>query len=108
MPEHCRLVEEVLAKQPEGIVQRVHVKGDSNATADNAHVIVIIERRSLHVVLGRLHHWWELPVQILNALLAARGPERESPAIFNEYAASKITSRCDYFGEFCGIKLECH
>ena len=88
MPEHCRLVEEVLAKQPEGIVQRVHVKGDSNATADNAHVIVIIERRSLHVVLGRLHHWWELPVQVLNALLAARGPKRGSPAIFNKYVAS--------------------
>ena len=46
MPEHCRLVEEVLAEQPEGIVQRVHVKGDSNATADNAHVIVIIEKRA--------------------------------------------------------------
>ena len=46
MPEHYRLVEEVLAEHPEGIVQRVHVKGNSNATADNAHVIVIIEKRA--------------------------------------------------------------
>ena len=36
MPEHYRLVEELLAEHPEGLVHRVHVKGDSNATADNA------------------------------------------------------------------------
>ena len=45
MPEHYRLVEELLAERPEGLVHRVHVKGDSNATAANAHVIVLIERR---------------------------------------------------------------
>ena len=40
------------------------------------------------MLLGTLHHWWELPVQVLNALLAARGPKRGSPAIFNKYVAS--------------------
>ena len=54
MPEHYRLVEELLAEHPEGLVHRVHVKGDSNATAENANVIVLVEKRSLHVLLGML------------------------------------------------------
>ena len=39
MPEHYRLIEQLLAEHPEGLVHRVHLKGDSNATADNAHVM---------------------------------------------------------------------
>ena len=88
MPEHYRLVEQLLAEHSESLVYRVHRKGDSNATADNAHVIVLIEKRRLHVLLGTLHHRWELPVQVLKALLSARGPRRGSPAIFNEYMAN--------------------
>jgi len=88
MPEHYRLIEQLLAEHPESLLYRVHIKGDSNATADNAHVIVLIEKRRLHLVLGMLHHRWELPVPVLNALLTARGPRRGSPAIFNEYMAS--------------------
>ena len=88
LPEHYRLVEELLAEHPEGLVHRVHVKGDSNATADNAHVIVLIEMRSLHAVLGTLHHRWELPVPVLSALLTASGPRSGTSAIFNEYVAS--------------------
>ena len=82
MPEHYRLVEELLAEHPEGLVHRVHVKGDSNATADNAHVIVLTEKRRLNVLLGTLHHRWELPVPVLNALLTARGPRRGSPLFY--------------------------
>ena len=88
MPEHYRLIEQLLAEHPESLVYRVHRKGDSNATADHAHVIVLMEKRLLHVLLGTLHHRWELPVQVLKALLSARGPRRGSPAIFNEYMAS--------------------
>ena len=61
---------------------------DSNATADHAHLIVLMEKRLLHVLLGTLHHRWELQVQVLTALLTARGPKRGSSAIFNEYMAS--------------------
>ena len=46
MPEHYQLVEELLTEHPEGLVHRMHVKGYSNATADNAHVIVLIKRRA--------------------------------------------------------------
>jgi hypothetical protein len=88
MPEHYRLIEQLLAEHPESLLYRVHRKGDSNATADHAHLIVLIEKRRLHVLLGTLHHRWELPVQVLKALLSARGPKRGSPAIFNEYMAS--------------------
>jgi len=88
MPEHYRLIVQLLAEHPESLVYRVHVKGDSNATADNAHVIVLVEKRRLHVLLGTLHHRWELPVPVLDALLTARGPKRGSSAIFNEYVAS--------------------
>jgi len=88
MPEHYHLIEQLLAEHPESLVYRVHRKGDSNASADNAHVIVLIEKRRLHVLLGTLHHRWEVPVPVLDALLSARGPRRGSPAIFNEYMAS--------------------
>ena len=88
MPEHYRLIEQLMAEHPESLVYRVHRKGDSNATADHAHVIVLMEKRLLHVLLCTLHHRWELPVPVLNALLSARGPKRGSPAIFNEYMAS--------------------
>jgi hypothetical protein len=88
MPEHYRLIEQLLAEHPESLLYRVHRKGDGNATADNAHVIVLMEKRRLHVLLDTLHHRWELPVQVLKALLSARGPKRGSPAIFNEYMAS--------------------
>ena len=88
MPEHYRLIEQLLAEHPESLVYRVHHKGDGNATADNAHVIVLMEKKRLHVLLGTLHHRWELPVPVLTALLTARGAKRGSPAIFNEYMAS--------------------
>ena len=51
-------------------------------------MIVLTEKRRLNVLLGTLHHRWELPVPVLNALLTARGPRRGSPAIFNEYVPS--------------------
>ena len=88
MSEHYRLIEQPLAEHPTSLIYRVHRKGDGNATADNAHVIVLMEKKRLHVLLGTLHHRWELPVPVLTALLTARGAKRGSPAIFNEYMAS--------------------
>ncbi len=55
MSEHYHLIEQLLAEHPESLVYRVHRKGDSNATADNAHVIVLMEKRRIHVLLGTLH-----------------------------------------------------
>ena len=66
----------------------MHLKGDINATADNAHVLVTTNKELLHLVLGSLTHQWQLPIQVINALLTASGPKKGRSAIFNEYMAS--------------------
>ena len=87
-PEHYQLIEELLAEHPNSLIYRVHLKGDINATADNAHVLVPTDKGLLHLVLGSLTHQWHLPTQVINALLTATGPKKGRSAIFNEYMAS--------------------
>ena len=87
-PEHYQLIEKLLAEYPTSLVYRVHLKGDINATADNAHVLVPTDKGLLHLVLDTLTHQWQLPTQVINALLTARGPKKGRSAIFNEYMAS--------------------
>ena len=87
-PEHYQLVEELLAEHPNSLIYRLHLKGDINATADNAHVLVPIGKGLLHLVLGSLPHQWQLPAKVINALLIAIGPKKGRSAIFNEYMAS--------------------
>ena len=66
----------------------MHLKGDINATADNAHVLVPTDKGLLHLVLGSLTHQWQLPIQVINSLVKASGPKKGRTAIFNEYMAS--------------------
>ena len=87
-PEHYQLVEELLAEHPNSLIYRVHLKGDINATTDNAHVLVTTNKELLHLVLDKLTHQWQLPTQVINALLTASGPKKGRSAIFNEYMAS--------------------
>ena len=87
-PEHYQLIEELLAEHPNSLIYRVHLKGDINATADNAHVFVLTDKGLLHLVLGKLTHQWHLPTQVINALLIASGPKKGRSAIFNAYMAS--------------------
>ena len=87
-PEHYLLIEELLAEHPNSLIYRVHLKGDINATADNAHVFVTTNKELLHLVLDTLTHQWQLPTQVINALLTASGPKKGRSAIFNEYMAS--------------------
>ena len=87
-PEHYQLVEELLAEHPNSLIYRMHLKGDINATADNAQVLVPTDKGLLHLVLGSLTHQWHLPTQVINALLIASGPKKGRSAIFNEYMAS--------------------
>ena len=86
--EHYQLIEELLAEHPNSLIYRVHLKGDINATADNAHVLLPTDKGLLHLVLGSLTHQWQLPTQVINALLIASGPKKGRSAIFNEYMAS--------------------
>ena len=87
-PEHYQLIEELLAEHPNSLIYRVHLKGDINATADNAHVLVPTDKGLLHLVLDTLTHQWQLPTQVINALLTATDPKKGRSAIFNEYMAS--------------------
>ena len=66
----------------------MHLKGDINATADNAHVLIPTDKELLHLVLGKLTHQWQLPAKVINALLTGSGPKKGRSAIFNEYVAS--------------------
>ena len=66
----------------------MHLKGDINATADNAHVLILTEKKHLHVLLDTLTHQWQLPIQVINSLVKASGPKKGRTAIFNEYMAS--------------------
>ena len=50
-------------------------------------MFVLTEKKHLHVVLGKLTHQWQLPTQVINALLTAIGPKKGRSAIFNEYMA---------------------
>jgi len=87
-PEHYQLIEELLAEHPTRLIYRVHLKGDINATAGNAHVLIPTGKGLLHLVLGKLTHQWQLPTQVINALLKGSGPKKGRSAIFNEYMAS--------------------
>jgi hypothetical protein len=87
-PEHYQLIEELLAEHPNSLIYRVHLKGDINATTDNAHVLVTTNKELLLLVLDKLTHQWQLPTQVINALITASGPKKGRSAIFNEYMAS--------------------
>ena len=64
------------------------LRGITNATADNAHVVTDIDEGCMNLLLGTMHHEWFLPRPVLNALLEASGPKRGQGSIFNEYMAS--------------------
>ncbi|MDA9991256.1 hypothetical protein N9E48_10680 [Paracoccaceae bacterium] len=88
MPEHFDLVDRLLASPSRYLIHRVHLKGDTNATADNAHVVTDIDQGCMTVVLDALHHQWFLPRPVVNALLEASGPKKGQGSIFNEYMAT--------------------
>ena len=77
MAEHFDLVNRLLASPYRCLIHRVHLRGDTNATADNAHVVTDIDQGCMTVVLDALHHQWFLQRPVLNALLEASGPKSE-------------------------------
>ena len=88
MPKHFACVDAMLEGSPYSRIHRVHLKADNNATADNAHIITDTEQEICHVVLGSLHHQWELLKSVIQALLSRSGPRRGAPSCFNEYMPS--------------------
>jgi hypothetical protein len=87
-PDHFAIVEHRLEASPNTLIHRVHLKGDNNTTADHAHVLTDISNNACHVILGTLHHEWELPKEVTRALHLRVGPRRGAASIFNEYMPS--------------------
>ena len=84
-PSHFQLVDRLLAERGPLHIFRVHEKTNSNDTADNAHLLLDVERRAACVVIGEVLHLWPLPEEVIGAVLWARGERRGAASVFNEY-----------------------
>ena len=94
MAKHFNLVDRLLASPYRCLIQRVHLKGDTNATADNAHVVTDIDEGCMNLLLGTMHHEWFLPRPVLNALLEASGPKRgRGLSLMNTWPAMSMTGK---------------
>ena len=88
IPDHYRLIDKLLEDLPDGRVLRVYLSGNTNKTADNAHVVVSIKQSCLWLVLSEMVHQWHLPTPLAHIVLAGRGPKKGVPSVFNEYMSS--------------------
>lgn len=86
--DHYRLIDMLLDDVPDGRVLRVYQSGNTNKTADNAHVVVSIERDCLWLILSEMVHQWCLPTPLAHIVLAGRGPRTGTSSVFNEYMSS--------------------
>ena len=85
---HYRLIDMLLGDVPDGRVLRVYLSGNTNKTADNAHVVVSIEQSCLWLILSEMVHQWCLPTPLAHIVLAGRGPKQGISSVFNEYMSS--------------------
>ena len=96
-PEHYQLIEELLAEHPNSLIYRMHLKGDINATADNAHVLVPTDKGLLHLVLDTLTHQWHLPTTLTSKAAYSTPPASgSSPSVSAQALLS--TSRPPLWG----------
>ena len=86
--DHYRLIDMLLDDVPDGRVLRVYLSGNTNKTADNAHVVVSIEQSCLWLILSEMVHQWVLPTPLAHIVLAGGGPKRGASSVFNEYMSS--------------------
>lgn len=85
IPQHFDLIATLLRDMPDAKVFRLHAKGNNNATADNAHVLVSLEQATLWLVMSEVTHHWELTPLLAEALLEGKGKRLGEASIFNEY-----------------------
>jgi hypothetical protein len=86
--DHYRIVDQLLETFPDGRVLRFYEQSKRNNTADNAHMVVSIERDCLWLVMVEVVHTWHLPSPLAQLLLTGRGPRTGVPSVFNEYMSS--------------------
>jgi len=85
LPQHFDLIATLLRATPDAKVFRLHAKGNNNATADNAHLLVSLEEATLWLVMSEVRHQWELTPLLAEALLEGKGKRTGEASIFNEY-----------------------
>ena len=88
IPHHFDLVDTLRIERSTRAILRVHVKGDNNKTADNAHVLLSYSTNECIVVMDMLVHSWELPSEVVQAFFERSGPRQGSSSVFNEYMPS--------------------
>ena len=88
VPDHFARVDGLLEELEAAKVFRVHLQGDNNKTADNAHILASRSVSSIWVVFEGVVHEWQVPSAILRALLAGTGPRVGQASLFNEYLPS--------------------
>jgi hypothetical protein len=88
VPDHFARVDGLLEELEAAKVFRVHLQGDNNKTADNAHILASRSVSSIWVVFEGVVHEWQVPSAILHALLAGTGPRVGQASLFNEYLPS--------------------
>jgi len=85
LPKHFDLIATLLRDVPDAKVFRLHAKGNNNATADNAHLLVSLEQATLWLVMSEVTHQWELTPLLAQVLLEGKGKRLGEASIFNEY-----------------------
>jgi hypothetical protein len=85
IPKHFDLIATILSTAPDAKVFRLHEKGNNNATADNAHLLLSVEQATLWLVMSEVTHQWELTTPLAQILLDAKGKRLGEASIFNEY-----------------------
>lgn len=85
IPKHFELIATLLSTAPDAKVFRLHAKGNNNATADNAHLMVSLEQATLWLVMSEVTHQWELTPLLAQVLLEGKGKRLGEASIFNEY-----------------------
>ena len=86
--DHFARVDALLAQWERSYVYRVHVKGNNNKTADNAHIVVSQYASSIWVVFDAVLHEWEVPGVVVRTLISGQGPRTGQASLFHEYMPS--------------------
>ena len=88
LSDHYKVVDQLLSTLDDPSVFRVHVKGNNNETADNAHIVTSMSNSSVSCIFGSMRHDWLVARSILARLYQADGDRRGVSSLFNEYVAS--------------------
>lgn len=85
LADHFTQVDALLADLERAYVYRLHLQGNNNATADNAHLVASQYTTSVWLIMGAVVHEWDLPGPAAACLISGSGPRVGSASLFNEF-----------------------